>query len=188
MKIVISAQGKHLNSKMDPRFGRSPYFLIVDIDTWDFNVVSNPNIDVVGGAGIQSAQLIIEKGVDLVITGHCGPNAFRVLEAAGIKIYEGAKGTVKEAIQAYKKGQLKKSLTAQMGRGKGKRKKLAVWLQNESGGENAPNKINNQDLSRSRIITKGEEVRLVKEEIQDLKTRLEVLNQKLGQMKNKKTN
>lgn len=118
MKAAISAQGKHLGSQTDPRFGRSPYFLIIDVDTLDFEAVSNPNVNVVGGAGIQSAQLVIEQGVDLVITGSCGPNAFRVLDAAGIKIFEGANGTVKEAIQAHKKGQLKKSLTAKAGRGK----------------------------------------------------------------------
>ena len=118
MKAAISAQGKHLGSQTDPRFGRPPYFLIVDMGTLNFKAVTNPNVNVVGGAGIQSTRFIIEQGVDFVITGSCGPNAFRVLEAAGIKIFKGANGTVKEAIQAHKKGQLKKSLTAKAGRGK----------------------------------------------------------------------
>lgn len=188
MKAAISAQGKHLNSPTDPRFGRSLYFLMVDMDTLDFKVVANPNVNVVGGAGIQSAQLLIEQSVDLVITGNCGPNAFRVLEAAGIRIYEGAKGSVKEAIQAYKKGQLKKSLTANAGRGKGKRTKRAVWLRGYRGNKDLPTKFHTQDASFTENTKNDESSRLIKEEIQDLEDRLRVLNQKLTQMKKRKGN
>lgn len=186
MKVAVSAQGKYLESPTDPRFGRSPYFLIMDIDTLDFEAVTNPNVNVVGGAGIQSARLIIEQGVDLVITENCGPNAFRVLEAAGIKIFEGANGSVKEAIQAYKNGKLKGTLSAKAGIGKGRRARRVVWPHGDREENNIPNKYRPQHLSGPESITKDERVRLVKDEIQDLEKRLQVLNQKLTQIEKNK--
>ena len=123
MKAAISAQGKHLGSQIDPRFGRSPYFLIIDVDTLDFEAVSNPNVNVVGGAGIQSAQLMIEQGVDLVITGNCGPNAHQALSAVGIQVITGVSGKVQDAIQIYKAGKYQASsepnVTDHFGLGRG---------------------------------------------------------------------
>ena len=106
MKIAITSTGTDLNSNVDPRFGRPPYFLIVDTDTMQFEAIENPNVDAMGGAGIQSAQLVANKGVAAVLTGSCGPNAFQTLQAAGVKVITGVVGTVNEAIQRYKLGQL----------------------------------------------------------------------------------
>jgi predicted Fe-Mo cluster-binding NifX family protein len=88
MKIGISATGKDLDSLLDPRFGRCAYFLMVDTDTEEFEAISNPGISAGGGAGIQAAQEITKQGAKEVITGHCGPNAFDVLVAGGVKIYQ----------------------------------------------------------------------------------------------------
>jgi predicted Fe-Mo cluster-binding NifX family protein len=107
MKIAVSATQSTLDSSIDIQFGRASYFLIVDENSFKYEVIQNPNKMVVGGAGILSAQLVIEKGVRTVITGNCGSNAFRVLKAAGIKIYENIEGSAKRAIQAYKTNQLK---------------------------------------------------------------------------------
>jgi predicted Fe-Mo cluster-binding NifX family protein len=109
MKICITSQGETLESQVDPRFGRCAYFIIVDPETLDFEVVSNEAAGMSGGAGIQSAQLVSEKGVEAVITGNCGPNAFRTLNAAGIKVYTGAGGVVKDAVERYKGGELDSS-------------------------------------------------------------------------------
>ena len=106
MKIAITSAGTDLNSNVDPRFGRTPYFLIVDTDTMQFEVIENPNVNAMGGAGIQSAQLVANKGVEVVLTGSCGPNAFHTLQAAGTKVITGVVGTVSEAIERYKSGQL----------------------------------------------------------------------------------
>ena len=109
MKICVSATANSLDAPVDPRFGRCPYFLIVDSDTMQFEVVPNVASGAMGGAGIQAAQTIASKGVKVLITGNVGPNAFQALSAAGIKIVIGAYGTVREAVEKYKRGELKET-------------------------------------------------------------------------------
>lgn len=104
MKIGISSTGKDLNANVDPRFGRCSYFLIVDTETMSFESISNESAMASGGAGIQAAQGIVNAGVEAVLTGNIGPNAFHTLSAAGIKIFAVVNRTVKEAIEQYKKG------------------------------------------------------------------------------------
>ena len=107
MKICVTAQGDNLDADVDPRFGRCQYFIIVDSETLEFEAVRNSNIQTMGGAGIQSGQLVAGKGVKSVLTGNVGPNAFRALEAAGIDVITGVTGSVKEAVGKYKAGELK---------------------------------------------------------------------------------
>jgi predicted Fe-Mo cluster-binding NifX family protein len=109
MKICISSTGKNLDAVVDQRFGRCLYFLIVDTTTMKLKSISNESILASGGAGIQSAQIVTKEGVDSVITGNIGPNAFSILQAAGIKVFTGAEGTVKEVIEQYKQGMLKET-------------------------------------------------------------------------------
>ena len=106
MKICVSAVANSLDAQLDPRFGRSPYFVIVDSENMQFEAISNMASGATGGAGIQASQIIANKGVKVVITGNVGPNAFQALSAAGIKIVTGAFGTVREAVEKYKKGEL----------------------------------------------------------------------------------
>ena len=107
MKICVTAQGNNLDTQVDPRFGRCQYFIIVDTETNEFDAIENSNISAMGGAGIQSGQLVASKGVKAVLTGNVGPNAFSTLQAAGLDIIVGVSGSVKEAIEKYKKGELK---------------------------------------------------------------------------------
>ena len=107
MNICLTAQGNDLESSIDPRFGRCQYFIIVNPDSLEFEAISNPNLAAGGGAGIQSGQLMANKGVEAVLTGNVGPNAFATLQAAGISIFTGVSGTVKEAVRRYKQGELK---------------------------------------------------------------------------------
>jgi len=109
MKIAVTSQGQTLDDAVDPRFGRAPYFLIIDADSLTCESMPNPNLELGGGAGIQSAQLMAERGVVAVLTGNCGPNAFRTFEAAGIQVITGVSGTAREAVQAYKSGRLSRA-------------------------------------------------------------------------------
>jgi len=106
MKVCITSTGPNLNAEMDPRFGRCQYFIFVDPESMKFEAVENPNLGAAGGAGIQSAQLVINRGVEVLITGQVGPNAFTTLQAGGVKIVSGVTGQVKEVLEKYKKGEL----------------------------------------------------------------------------------
>lgn len=107
MKVAVSCTGKDLDSPVDPRFGRAACFLLVDTETLAFEVVSNTqNLQAAQGAGVQAASSIARKKPAAVLTGHCGPKAFQVLQAAGIAIYAGVSGTVRDAVARFKKGEL----------------------------------------------------------------------------------
>ena len=109
MRIAISATGSDLDAEVDPRFGRCQYFVIVEPDTMQFESVENSSAMASGGAGISAAQMIIGKGVEAVLTGNCGPNAYQVLSPAGIKVITGISGRVRDAAQSYKSSNLEGS-------------------------------------------------------------------------------
>ena len=121
MKIGITSTGENLDADVDQRFGRCKYFLIVDADSMEFEVLSNENAMASGGAGIQAAQTIANKGVGAVVTGNIGPNAFQTLSAAGMKIFTGVSGTIKESVEKYKKGELKETEAPSVGSHSGMR-------------------------------------------------------------------
>ena len=116
MKLAISAQGEDLSSLTDPRFGRAKYFIVVDSETGAFTVHDNAqNLNAPQGAGIQAAKNVMDFGAEAVISGNVGPKAFAALNAAGIAIYTGASGTVKETIEAFKAGKFSKTEKATVG-------------------------------------------------------------------------
>jgi predicted Fe-Mo cluster-binding NifX family protein len=106
MKIVVSAQGENLDALASPVFGRCPTYLFVDTETLAFEAVGNPAMNQGGGAGIQAAQFVVNQGAQAVLTGNLGPNAYGVLQAAGVLGYLVGTGTVLQAVEAYKAGQL----------------------------------------------------------------------------------
>jgi len=107
VKIAFSTSGNDLTSPLDSRFGRAPKFLVYDSDNESFEVVDNQqNMNAAQGAGIQSAENVARMGVNALITGHCGPKAFRVLQAAGIKIFTTDAPTVGEALERFRAGKL----------------------------------------------------------------------------------
>jgi len=110
MKIAISSNGPDMDSQVDFRFGRCPYFVIVEVENNEIKgseSIENTSKDQLGGAGITAAQAVADKGVNVVITGNLGPRAFTVFEQMEIEVYQGS-GTVKEAVEKYLKGELKK--------------------------------------------------------------------------------
>ena len=117
MKICVTAVADGLDAQLDPRFGRCPYFVIVDSETMKFEAIPNTATGAMGGAGIQAAQTAASKRVEVLITGNVGPNAFQALSAAGIKIVTGAFGTVRDVVERYERGELKGETSAPTVRG-----------------------------------------------------------------------
>jgi predicted Fe-Mo cluster-binding NifX family protein len=112
MKIAVTATGPTLTADMDTRFGRCPYFLLVDTDSLEFEAVDNNNNAQGSGAGIQSAQMLAQRQVTTVLTGNCGPNAIQTLSAAGINVFLGQSGTISAVVERFKAGELKPTSVA----------------------------------------------------------------------------
>ncbi|MEW5826684.1 MAG: NifB/NifX family molybdenum-iron cluster-binding protein [Candidatus Bipolaricaulota bacterium] len=107
MLICITAQGSGLDAAVDPTFGRAKYFVFADSETLSMDAVENaPGAH---GAGVQAAQRVADKRAAAVVTGNVGPNAFQGLAAAGVAVYVGASGTVREAIEAFREGRLQRA-------------------------------------------------------------------------------
>lgn len=107
MKIAITTSGDSLDAAVDPRFGRAKAFILYDTDTDEWSVLDNAqNLNAAQGAGIQAATAVVNAGAQAVVTGNCGPRAFATLEAAKVAVYPGARGTVQQAIDAFKAGEL----------------------------------------------------------------------------------
>lgn len=108
MKIMITSQSKELSSQVDSRFGRAKYFILYDTESGKWEAIDNvQNLNAIQGAGIQAAENVVNKGAEYVLTGHCGPKAFRTLSANGIKIIIGVEGAVSDAVERFKRGDLK---------------------------------------------------------------------------------
>ena len=108
MKVAVTSQGQELSSEIDPRFGRARWLVVVDTETGKSEVHDNSvNLNATQGAGIQTGQNIANLGVEAVITGNVGPNAFKTLNAANVKIFLAEKQTVQDAIDSFKADKLK---------------------------------------------------------------------------------
>jgi predicted Fe-Mo cluster-binding NifX family protein len=107
MKIAVTSQGTDLNARVDPRFGRAAYVVIVDSESNNFELIDNSaNVNAMKGAGIQAASNVVNAGAEVLLTGHCGPNAFKALQAGKVAVSNGAAGTVGEAVKSYLDGKL----------------------------------------------------------------------------------
>jgi len=194
MKVAVSSTGKTLDSAIDPRFGRCSHFLIVETGDMSFESFSNESISLGGGAGIQSAQFIASKGAEAVLTGNCGPNAMSALSAAGVKVIIGQTGTVREAVERYKRGELRSAPGANveahygmgggggmgggMGRGRGRGMGMGGGMgramQTPQAGFSSP--------AGSGPASKEEEIRLLKDEAQDLIKKVKEIEQRIGNL------
>ncbi|MGD8537444.1 MAG: NifB/NifX family molybdenum-iron cluster-binding protein [Candidatus Aminicenantes bacterium] len=207
MKIAISASGPDLSSAVDPRFGRCPYFLFVDPDSMDFEAIENPNISSASGVGIQSAQLVAEKGAQAVLTGSCGPNAFQTLQAADIEVIIGVSGTVKEAIAHYKSGQAQATPQANVpahsgiggsgfmgsgfGRGRGMGRGMGAGMGRGMGQGMGymptPQDPQTPPESAQKQMSPKEELGNLKEQAELLKKQMETISKKIEELEKKKS-
>ena len=115
MKIAISASGPNSNAQVDLRFGRCRNFALADEKTDDFEFIDNDAVMAGSGAGVQTAQMLADAGVEVVITGNIGPNAISVLKTAGIRAYHCGPGTVRSAFQKYREGKLQETAGYKVG-------------------------------------------------------------------------
>lgn len=106
MKVAVSSAGEKLDAQLDPRFGRCAFFLVVNTENMSSEAIDNESAAQGGGAGIQAAQFLASLGVEAVITGNCGPNAVQTLSAAGIQLFGGQAGTIREVVEKFKSGNL----------------------------------------------------------------------------------
>jgi predicted Fe-Mo cluster-binding NifX family protein len=106
VKVAISATGPMLEAAVDPRFGRCPWFVVVETDDRTFEAVENGGGELKGVAGLQAAQLVARRGARAVLTGSCGPNAQQALGAAGVEVITGCTGTVAQVVERFAAGQL----------------------------------------------------------------------------------
>lgn len=105
MKVAVTAKGTTLADPVDPRFGRAPYILIVDTENMQVEAMDNSvNVQAFKGAGIQAATMIADRGAEVLLTGYCGPNAFRTVQAAGIKVVSDVAGSVGEVVEKFMNG------------------------------------------------------------------------------------
>lgn len=105
MKVAVTSQGTDLDAAVDPRFGRAAYILIVDVESMAVDVLDNAkNVNAFKGAGIQAASAVGEAGADVLMTGFCGPNAFKTLAAGKVKVIQDVTGTVRDAVEMFKSG------------------------------------------------------------------------------------
>jgi len=119
MRIAVTAEGAGLDAPASPVFGRCPCYIFVDTDTLQWEAAENPARGAPGGAGIQAAQFIVERGARAVVTGQVGPNAMGVFQAAGVSAYLFVGGTVRAAVAAFQAGTLAPAQAGGQGRGKG---------------------------------------------------------------------
>jgi predicted Fe-Mo cluster-binding NifX family protein len=107
MKIAVTAKGRDIDSQVDPRFGRAAFIQVIDLENGKVDVIDNAeNMNAFKGAGIQAAVSVGDSGAQVLLTGYCGPNAFKTLDAAGVKVANDVAGTVSEAVNAFKSGRV----------------------------------------------------------------------------------
>ena len=191
MKVAVSSNGENLDAQIDPRFGRCHFFLVVNPDDMSFDVLNNQSAAQAGGAGIQAAQFLASQGVAAVITGNCGPNAVQTLAAAGIELFGGQTGTVREAVERYKNGHLNPTSEATVdshfgmnasagsdrGGGRGSCRGMGRGM---DGGRGAGGGKAMSDFGGSRRMGRGTQSR--DQELEELKKQADSLNKKMKEV------
>jgi predicted Fe-Mo cluster-binding NifX family protein len=107
MKVAVTSKGVLLTVRSIPCSAVAPYIVVVDTETMEFEAVDNSvNVNAFKGAGIQAATTVCEKGVEVLMTGYCGPKAFSTLQAGGVKVVSDMTGTIRYAVASFKAGKV----------------------------------------------------------------------------------
>lgn len=106
MKIAIPVNENSISSTICQSFGRTPYFLIYDVDTKESVFLDNEAASKQGGAGIKASQVLLDQGVDAIITPRCGENAADVIKGANIMLYKTINASIRDNINAFKNDEL----------------------------------------------------------------------------------
>ncbi|MGB9722779.1 MAG: NifB/NifX family molybdenum-iron cluster-binding protein [Chloroflexia bacterium] len=177
MRVAISAGGNDLDAPVSPVFGRCPVYLFVDTETMEVEAVPNPAVSAAGGAGIQAAQFVARQGAQAVLSDNLGPNAFRVLAAAGIPVYRVSGGTVRQAVEAFKEGRLNPitgaTTVAHAGMGWCRGPGSRMWRGRAVETATEPPAEAPSGASREELAALKAEVRSLQEQLNDLLRRLE---------------
>ncbi len=204
MKIAVSSNGTDLGSQINPRFGRCAYFLIVESEDMSFEAIENENNALGGGAGIQTAQDIASKGVKTVITGSCGPNAVRTLSAAGVELFVGQSGTIKEAVEKHKNGELRPTEKANVpdhygmgnvnqvdessgqsfSRGQGTGRGMGMGRGRGMGRGMGMSGWQRTDATLSRDLSGSQDITLLRDQAADLKRKMEEIESQIKNLEN----
>jgi predicted Fe-Mo cluster-binding NifX family protein len=181
VKVVVTANGTDLDAPISPIFGRCLAYVLVETETMRLEATANPEIDALRGAGFGAAELVVERGAQAVVTGSVGPNAFRVLRAAGVPVYLSGGGTVREAIQAYKTGRLRPVKEANLPTHSGTSEGIGVGV--DRGVDRGRRTRDETPLVSSRLPAPHEEEITALEEIaQELRERLAQVLERLEQL------
>ncbi|HID71204.1 MAG TPA: dinitrogenase iron-molybdenum cofactor biosynthesis protein [Thermoplasmata archaeon] len=108
MKLVLTSKGKDLKSEVDEIFGRCSYFCLLSPESMEHEFFENPAFSSAGGAGVKAAQWVINSGAKVLLTGNVGPKAFSTLLSGGVEIYTVKGVTLQEAVEKWKRGELKR--------------------------------------------------------------------------------
>ncbi len=179
MKIAVSAVAPTLDAEVDPRFGRCQYFVVVDPQTMEFETLQNSSAMAAGGAGISTAQMIANKGVQVILTGNCGPNAYRTLSAAGLQVITGATGKIRDVVQAYKDGKLQPIAQANVdshygmasGSGMGMGREMGRGMGMASMTESVPQAMDSEqevEMLKSQVQALGQQLNEIQRRIEEL--------------------
>lgn len=200
----MSATSGDLEAQVDPRFGRCPYFVIVDIDTMKFEAIPNTSATAMASAGIQAAQTLVQRGVQAIITGNVGPNAYQALSPAGVRIVVGVSGTVRDVVEKFKSGQLQEMVAPGpvgpgmgmgmargmgpgmgMGRGmgRGRGRGMGLGMGRGMGGLPATMFPQTPVSPASPPVSMDQEISLLEDQMKSLRQQLEQIRKRLDELK-----
>lgn len=179
MKIAVSAVAPDLDAEVDPRFGRCQHFVIADPESMEFEALENSSAMAAGGAGISTAQMIADKGVGVVVTGNCGPNAYQTLSAAGVQVITGASGRIRDAVEAYKAGKLQPNTQPSVGSHYG------VGMRGGTGGGRGMGRGRGQGMAfegASPAVGPAEQIEALKSQTQMMAQQLDEIQRRIAEL------